>query len=118
MALKTGDSLAVSKAYARRHPVPVVLGSIAFGAAMGSVLMMARRKASFGERYVDEPLAAVRGAILGALAPVAHRVHEGYDSARDGAGKTIHRVQRFGTRRVGNSFPNQIGRIGHHLKFW
>lgn len=116
--LKAGDTLATSKDYVRRNPVPVVLGAVAFGAALGYLLMMARRKPTFRERYADEPLVAVREAILGALAPVAQRVHEGYDSARDGAGKAIERVHGFGTGRPGDSVADQLGRIGNHLKFW
>jgi ElaB/YqjD/DUF883 family membrane-anchored ribosome-binding protein len=118
VALKAGDTLAISKEYARRNPVPVVLGSIAFGVAIGYMLMMARRKPTFSERYSDEPLVAVREAILGALAPVAHRVHQGYDSARNGAGKVIDRVHGFGAGRTGESFSDHIGRIGNNLKFW
>lgn len=116
--LKARDTLATSKEYVRRNPVPVVLGAIAFGAAIGCMLMMARRKPTFGERYADEPLVAVREAILGALAPVTQRVHEGYDSARDGAGKAMDRVHCFGTGLTGNSFSHRMGRIGNNLKFW
>lgn len=117
-ALKAGDTLATSKEYVRRNPVPVVLGAIAFGAAIGYMLIMVRRKPTFGERYVDEPLLAVREAILGALAPVAHSVHKGYDSARDGTEKAMNQVHRFGAGRSGYSISDQIGRIGNNLKFW
>jgi ElaB/YqjD/DUF883 family membrane-anchored ribosome-binding protein len=116
--LKAGDALESSRAYVRRNPVPVILGVIAFGAAIGSMLAMARRKSTFSERYADEPLVALREAILGALAPVAQRVHMGYDSARDGAEKAMDRVHRFGPGRTGNSFSDQIGRLGNNLKFW
>jgi ElaB/YqjD/DUF883 family membrane-anchored ribosome-binding protein len=105
-AEKAGDTLATSKEYVRRNPVPVVLGAVAFGVTLGYLLMMARRRPTFGERYADEPLVAVREALLGALAPVAHSVHKRYDSARDGAG------------RAADSLSHQIGRIGNNLKFW
>lgn len=117
-ALKAGDTLATSKEYVRQNPVPVVLGAIAFGAAIGYLLMMARRRPTFSERYADEPLAAVREAIVGALAPMAQRVHEGYDAARGGAGKVVDRVHRFGSGRTSDSLSEQIGRIGNTLKFW
>lgn len=104
--LKAEDTLATSKEYVRRNPVPVVLGAIAFGAAIGYLIVSARRKPTFGERYVDEPLGAVREAILTALAPVSQRVHDSYDSARDNAGRTVH------------SLSGQIGRVGSNLKFW
>jgi ElaB/YqjD/DUF883 family membrane-anchored ribosome-binding protein len=109
---KAEATLALSKEYVRRNPVPVFLGAIAVGAAMGYMVMMARRKQTFGERYADDPMTAVRDSVLGAFAPVARRVHRGYDSALEGAGKAIH---RFGP---GNSFSHRIGRIGNHLKFW
>lgn len=115
---KAGGTLATSKEYVRQNPVPVILGAIAFGAALGYLLMMARRKPTFSERYADEPLAAVREAIMSALVPVAQRVHEGYDAARDGAGKVVDRVHRFGSGRTSDSLSDQIGRIGNNLKFW
>lgn len=117
-ALKAGDTLMTSKEYVRQNPVPVVLGAIAFGAAIGYMLVMARRKPTFSERFVDEPLVSVREAVLAALTPVARRVHEGYDSARDGAGKSMDRVQRFNLGRSVDSLSDQIGRFGSNLKFW
>lgn len=118
VALKAEDTLATSKDYVRRNPVPVVLGAVAFGVAIGYMVLLARRKPTFGERYADEPLAAVREAILGALAPVTQSVHKGYDAAREGAGKVMERVPSFGPGRSGDSFSDQIGRIGNNLKFW
>ena len=117
-SVKAEDALATSKEYVRRNPVPVVLGAIAFGAALGYMLMMPRRKPTFRERYADEPLAAVREAILEALTPVTQRVHKGYDSARDGAEKVVDRVHSLGSGHNGDSFSDQIGRIGSNLKFW
>ncbi len=117
-ALRAGDALATSENYVRRNPVPVVLGAIAFGAALGYLLLAPRRKPTFSERYSDEPLAAVREAILEALAPVTQRVHKGYDSARDGAGRVMDRVHHAGSGHAVESISDQIGRIGSHLKFW
>lgn len=116
--LKTGDTLATSKEYVRRNPVPVVLGAVVFGVAIGYALMVARRKPTFGERHADEPLLAVREAILGALSPVTQRVQKGYDSALDGAGKVMDRVHNFGPVHTVDSFSDRIGRIGNNLKFW
>lgn len=114
----TRETLETSKEYVRRNPVPVVLGAVAFGAAVSYMLMVALRKQTFGERYVDEPLGVLRDAFLGALAPVAHGVHKGYDSARHGAEKAMDRVQSFDPGRTGRSLSHQIGRIGNNLKFW
>lgn len=117
-ARKAGDSLETSKDYVRRHPVPVVLGAVALGVAVGYLLMTARRKPTFGERYADAPMAAMRDAILGALAPVTQRIHNGYDSALDGAEKALDRVHRFDSGHAAHSFSDRIGRIGENLKFW
>ena len=117
-ALKAEDTLAASKEYVRQNPVLVVVGALAFGAAIGCMLMMARRQPTFRERYVDEPLDSAREAILAALAPVAQRLHEGYDLARDGAGKAMDRVQRFNPARTVDSLSGQIGRVASNLKFW
>jgi hypothetical protein len=38
-ALHAGDSLATTKEYVRRNPVPVVLGALAFGAAIGYLIV-------------------------------------------------------------------------------
>lgn len=116
--MEAGETLATCKAYVRRNPVPVVLGSIAFGVAIGCMLMNARRKPTFSERYADEPLAAMREAILGAIAPVTQRIHQGYDSARDGAGDVLHQMHRLVPGRAAPSFSDQIARIGNNLKFW
>lgn len=117
-ALKAEDTLATSKEYMRQNPVLVVLGAIAFGAAIGCMLMMARRQPAFRQRYVDEPLDSAREAILAALAPAAQRLQEGYDSARDGAEKALDRVHRMKTGRTVDSLSDQISRVGSNLKFW
>lgn len=117
-SLKACEALETSKEYVRRNPVPVVFGAIAIGATIGYLLMVGRRKPTFSERYGSEPLAAVREAVLGALAPMAELVHKGYDSARDGAGKAFDRAHRFSQRRSVDSFSDRIKRIGNNLKFW
>ncbi len=117
-ALKAEDTLTASKEYVRQNPVLVVVGAIAFGAAIGCMLMMARRQPTLRERYVAEPLDSAREAILAALAPVAQRLHEGYDSVRDGTGKAMDRVHQFSPGRTIESLSGQIGRVGNNLKYW
>lgn len=117
-AVKTEHAMTASKECVRRNPVVFILGAVVFGAAIGSVVMIALRKPSFAERYEDEPLGAVRDAILGALAPVTHRVHQGYDTARDGAGKAMARMNGFGSNRSCDSISDRISRMGNNLKFW
>lgn len=117
-AVNAKDALATSRDCVRRNPVPFVLGAIAFGAAMGYLIVSARRKPTFSERYAEEPLATMRETILAALAPVTQRVHDGYDSARDSAGKAMDRMHRSDAGRTAHSLSDQIGRISSNLKFW
>ena len=112
------DTVTRTKEYVSQNPVPAVLGAVAFGAALGCLMMMRRQKPTFGNRYVDEPLNSAREAIFAILAPVAKRLHEGYDSARDGAGKTLDKVHDFHPSRTVNSWSDQLGRLGSSLKFW
>lgn len=115
---KTEHTMTASKDCVRRNPVLFVLGAVAFGAAITSVVMMARRRPTFAERYESEPMGAIRDAILAAISPVTHRVHQGYDSARDGAGKAMERMQCLGSKRCCNSISDRIGRIGNKFKIW
>lgn len=117
-ALNAGDSLACSKEYVRQNPVLVVVGAIAFGAAVGCMLMMARRQPTFRERYLEEPLDSAREAVLAALVPVAQRLRDGYDSTRDGAETAIARVHHYLPGRAVDALSGQIGRVGSNLKFW
>jgi hypothetical protein len=117
-AQKAGDTLAISKEYVRQNQVLVVVGALAFGVAICYMLVAARRKPTFCERYVDEPLDSAHKAILSALAPVVHRLDEGFDSARNGAGKAMERIHRINPGRTVDSLSEQIGRVGSNLKFW
>lgn len=117
-AVKAEETLTTSKDYVRRNPVPVVLGAVALGAAIGYTLMKSLRKPTFSERYSDEPMSAVREAILSALTPVTQRVHHGYGSAREGAEKAIDQLQRYSKKHSSKSVSNRLGRIGDNLKFW
>ncbi len=116
--LKAEDTLATSQEYVRRNPMTFVLGSVVLGAAIGYMIINARRKPTFGERFADEPMLSMRDAIRGAFAPVAHRVHEGYDTAREGVGKAMDQVHRLRPTRTVESLSNRIGRAAHNLKFW
>lgn len=117
-AQKSGEKLSASKEYMRQNPVPVLLGALALGAAIGYIIMSNRRKPTFVDRFADEPLNSVRDTILTAFAPVSQRVHDGYDSARDGVGKVIDRAHNIGSGRSADSISDRIGRIGNNLKFW
>ncbi len=110
-AIKLFDN---SREYVRRNPVPVILGALALGVAIGYAVTNSCRKASFGERFSEEPLNSVRTAILSALAPVTQRVHDGYDSTRDGFENAIQHLHGCNTK----SLSDRMGRIRSNLKFW
>lgn len=52
-ATKAEDSLQHSKEYVRENPVPVVLGALALGIAIGYMIVAGRREPTFRERYTD-----------------------------------------------------------------
>ena len=115
---KAGDTLATTQEYVRKNPMTFVMGSLFLGAAVGYLIINSRRKPTFAERFADEPMVSVRDAIRGAFAPVAHRVHEGYDTACEGIGKAMDQVHRLRPGRTVDSMSDRIGRAAHNLKFW
>jgi ElaB/YqjD/DUF883 family membrane-anchored ribosome-binding protein len=115
---RAGEVLVISKEYVRRNPVPVVLGAVALGATLGYFLVKGRSRTLFGAHQSDEPLVTMREAILDAIAPVSRRVHERYESAREGAGKVMDGLRSMGSGPVETSLAKQIGRLGNNLKIW
>lgn len=119
VTLKAEETLVRSKEYARHNPAPVLLGALVLGAALGYLILMSRRpEPTLRERFVDDPLHTARDTLYAALAPVVHRIHSDYDSARDGAGKAMDALNRYNPTRTVNSWSDQIGRVGSNLKFW
>jgi hypothetical protein len=112
------ETLQRTKECANRHPVSIVLVAVVFGAAMGYVMVGTRRKRSFSERYVEEPLDTLRDAILTALSPVTRRVHQGYDAALDGVDKALHRAHCHQHGTSSCSVSDRVARVGQKLKFW
>lgn len=116
---KADETAARTGEYVRQHPMPSLLGAIAFGAALGYLLATVRRdEPTFRERYVDEPLDTARDAIFAVLAPIAQRLHEGYDVARDNTEKALDKLPHFNASRCANSWAHQVRRLGSNLKFW
>ncbi len=112
---KVGGSLTNSREFVRRNPVPVILGAVAFGAVLDFLLMPGRRTPSLAHRYLDEPFDHARVALLAALAPVTHRLHDGYDLAVDGAERALERVQELRPRNPVACFAQRIARFGSRL---
>jgi ElaB/YqjD/DUF883 family membrane-anchored ribosome-binding protein len=116
---KADETAARTGEYVRQHPMPSLLGAIAFGAALGYLLATARRdEPTFRERYVDEPLETARDAIFAVLGPVAQRLHDSFDVARDGAGKAIDKIPHFNASRTADSWADHLRRVSNNLKFW
>ncbi|CAN5839756.1 hypothetical protein BH11VER1_BH11VER1_37350 [soil metagenome] len=119
LSAKVDDTLSRTKAYVRQNPMPVILGALTFGAALGYLIVMARREEpTFRERLTSEPLQTAREAIYAVLAPVASRLHEGYDSTRENAAKAMSKLQRTQPARTVGSWVDQLGRVSNNLKFW
>ena len=58
------DTVSRTKDYVRRNPVPVMLGALAFGAALGYMLVLTRgEEPTFRERLTGAPLQTAREAI-------------------------------------------------------
>lgn len=115
---QAGDTLASTKECVRKHPLSFVMGSLFLGAAFGYLIINARRKPTFAERFAGEPMISVRDAIRGAFTPAAHRVQESYDSARQGVGKVMDQVHRLRPGHCRESLSDRISRTAHNLKFW
>ena len=105
------DSLIQTKAYVRKNPLPVLLGAVACGMAVGCALaIITRREATLRERLIDQPLTNFREALHEALAPLNDHLRHDYASVRDGVEKVF--PQR------GNTWSNQISQASRNLKFW
>ena len=119
LSAKVDDTVSRTKTYVRQNPVPVMLGALALGAALGYMIALSRREEStLRERLVEEPLHTAREAIYAVLAPVANRLHERYDSTRESAGKALNQLQNTPSARTVDSWFNQLGRVSNNLKFW
>lgn len=105
------DKLSHTKDYVRENPLPVILGALIFGVAVGCTIAFTKREEpTLRERLVDQPLSDFREAIYAALSPVADRLRDDYATARDGVERT------FSGR--GHKWSDQLNRVGRNLKFW
>jgi len=122
IVIKTEDQFANSKACMRRNPLTFLLGSVCLGAALGYMIVSARRTPTFRERFMDEPMDTVRdtlrSSIRSAIGPAVHHVQDGYYSARHGVEKAMDHVHRFHPLRRAESLSDRIGRAACNLKFW
>ena len=117
---KADDTAVATSEYVRQHPMPSVLGAIALGVGLGYLLALSARhhQPSLREQYVDEPLDAARDALYAVLAPVAHRIRSGYESARGNAEKALEEAHHFDGSHAAHSLADQVRRVGSNLKFW
>lgn len=114
MSAKVENTVARSRECLRQNPWSVLIGAAAVGAALGCVIAMSRRPVpTLRARFADDPVQTTRDALYAALAPVAQHLHDGYDSARDGAGAVFNKLHRST-----DSWGDQLCRLGSNLKFW
>lgn len=119
VAAKVEDSVERSKVCVRQNPIPVLLGALVCGVAVGCLVARScRREASLQERLAEDPVNVARAMIYSALAPLGKGLHEGYDSARDGVGKAMHRLHAKLPSSRADSLGDQLGRVLGNLKFW
>ena len=105
------DTLAHTEAYVRSNPVPVLLGVLAFGVAVGCSLAVAsRREATLKERLIDQRVSKFRDALVAALAPVAAQVKKEGASVQNCVERTF--------SHPGKEWAAQLGKFGRNLKFW
>ena len=64
---EAGELLSCASEQIRKNPVPVVLGAVAFGVAVGYLLVSNRHAPTFQESFVNEPLEHATDSISTAL---------------------------------------------------
>jgi ElaB/YqjD/DUF883 family membrane-anchored ribosome-binding protein len=116
LSAKAEETLLCTKDYVRKNPMPVLLGSLVFGVAIGCLVALARKPApTLRERFMDDPVHTARDILQATFQPVGRRIHEGYDSARDGAGRAFESFQEHFPTHRSESLGRQFLR---NLKFW
>jgi ElaB/YqjD/DUF883 family membrane-anchored ribosome-binding protein len=116
LSVKAEETLVRTKDYVQQNPVPILLGSLIFGAAVGCLLALTRRpEPTLRERFITDPVSTARDILQAAFEPVGRRIHDGYDSARDSAGRTLNTLQDHLPGHRSESLGQKILR---NLKFW
>ena len=113
VSAKVEDGVVRAQSYLHRNPLTVMLGAVAVGMAVGCLMGLNRRVPTLRERFTEDPVQTTRDTLYAALAPVAQRLHSGYDTARHSAEKALN-----GSHCSNDSWSNQLGRAGSNLKFW
>jgi len=116
LSVKAEETLVRTKDYVQQNPVPILLGSLIFGAAVGCLLALTRRpEPTLRERFLTDPVSTARDILQAAFEPVGRRIHDGYDSARDSAGRTLNSLQDHLPGHRSESLGQKFLR---NLKFW
>jgi ElaB/YqjD/DUF883 family membrane-anchored ribosome-binding protein len=106
-----------SEDYVRQNPVPVVLGAIVVGFALGFALGR-REPLTARERFLEEPLGHARDVFFSVLAPVAQRLRDQYGELRSAAEDAAEKVHDFDASARLDPAVRQARRLGRRLKFW
>jgi ElaB/YqjD/DUF883 family membrane-anchored ribosome-binding protein len=116
VSTRVEDTVLRTKGYVRQNPMPVILGSLVLGVAIGCLVAVSRRAVpTLKERFMQDPVHAARDMLYAALEPAGRRLHEGYDSASEGAERAYENVRGHFPSLRRDSWGRQLAR---NLKFW
>ncbi len=115
---KTNQALTQSGNYVKENPIPTLLGALAVGIVVGVLISRKEEERTFRQRFAEDPVNAARGAVFAALAPIAEKLHDQYDTARSGAQHAVNRINTRQNRRAVDDIFSQARRTASHLKFW
>ncbi|MEZ0385720.1 MAG: YqjD family protein, partial [Verrucomicrobium sp.] len=97
---KTDVALKQSSQYVRENPLPMLLGALAVGIAVGVAIGRREEQRTFRQRLADDPVHTARDAIYAVLSPIAEKLHDQYDVARSGAQNAVDRLNSRQNRRA------------------
>ncbi|MDH4477477.1 MAG: hypothetical protein QE274_13475 [Verrucomicrobiaceae bacterium] len=114
MSNRVEDTVLRAKGYVQQNPLPVVVGSLVLGAAIGCLVAVSRRQ-SLKERFTHDPVNTAREILYAALEPMGRRLDHGVDAVSDGAERAVRNVRDYMPFHSRDSWGRQMVR---HLRFW
>ncbi len=114
MSNRVEDTVLRAKGYVQQNPLPVVVGSLVLGAAIGCLVAVSRRQ-SLKERFTQDPVNTAREILYAALEPMGRRLDHGVDAVSDGAERAVRNVRDYMPFHSRDSWGRQMVR---HLRFW
>lgn len=114
MSNRVEDTVLRTKGYVQQNPLPVVVGSLVLGAAIGCLVAVSRRQ-SLKERFTHDPVNTAREILYAALEPMGRRLDHGVDAVSEGAERAVRNVRDHLPFHSRDSWGRQMVR---HLRFW